>query len=136
MSPHTSMYSEKSLVPFLGPKTFSEYQLECEIAKQEAFEEFVEHVKGFIKQEDGETLDDQLEKLKALKELLEPEKADDTVFDELIEKIKTLKVALENLNKDDDVDETAWSEYDDDDLPPYYWGGDDGNEIIFYEWDK
>ena len=59
-------------------------------------------LKGFIKQEDGETLDDQLEKLEVLKELLQPEKADDTVFDELIEKIKTLKVALENLHKDDD----------------------------------
>ena len=99
-------------------------------------EEFIDYVKGFIKQEDGETLDDQLEKLEALKNLLEPEKADDTVIDELIEKIKTLKVALENLHKDDD--ETAWSEYDDDDddLPPHYWGGDDGNEIIFYECDE
>ena len=60
-------------------------------------------LKGFIKQEDGETLDDQLEKLEVLKELLQPEKADDTVFDELIEKIKkNLKVAVENLHKDDD----------------------------------
>ena len=122
--------------PPLGPRTFLEYQLDCEIAKQEALEEFIDYVKGFIKQEDGETLDDQLEKLEALKNLLEPEKADDTVIDELIEKIKTLKLALGNLHKDDD--ETAWSEYDDDDddLPPHYWGGDDGNEIIFYECDE
>ena len=66
--------------------------MECEIAKHEALEEFIEYVKGFIKQEDGKTLDDQLEKLEALKKLLEPEKGDDTVFDELIEKIKHLEL--------------------------------------------
>ena len=54
--------------PPFGPKTFAEAQLEDEIVKHESTEEFINYVKDFIKKEDGETFDDQIEKLEALKD--------------------------------------------------------------------
>ena len=51
--------------PPFGPKTFAEAQLEDEIVKHESTEEFINYVKDFIRKEDNETLDDQIEKLEA-----------------------------------------------------------------------
>ena len=87
-------------------------------------------MQDFIKQDDNETLDDQIEKLEALKRLLEPEDAEDSMLDELIERIKTVKEAITDLDKNEEVSCSDFYD-DDDELPPYYWGGEDGNEIIF-----
>lgn len=121
--------------PPFGPKTLAEFQMEEDIVKQESIEGFINYVKDFIKKEDGETFDDQIEKLEALKRLLEPQEPADSVFDDLIEKIKTVKEAVNNLSRNDE-EEVSWSDYYDDEIPEHYWGGEDGNELIFLDNDK
>ena len=75
--------------PPFGPKTFTEAQLEDEIVKHESTEEFINYVKDFIKREDSESLDDQIEKLEALKRLLEPQEPADSVFINLSKRLKS-----------------------------------------------
>ena len=70
--------------------------------------------------------------LKFKKSLLEPENTSDSMFDELIDKMKTLKEAINDREHDDD--EVSWSDFYDDELPPHYWG-EDGNELIFQDFD-
>ena len=75
--------------PPFGPITFAEFQLEAEIGKRGSIEEFINYVKDLIKLEDNETLDDQIEKLEALKRLLEPQEPADSVFINLSKRLKS-----------------------------------------------
>ena len=94
--------------PF-GPKTLKQSETESEIIKNEAVQTFMEHVRKFMKQEPGETLDDTIKKLEALKTMLEPTNDDETKeseFDNLILLVKSTKEAIETLeNTEDEYDE-------------------------------
>ena len=97
----------------------------------------MEHFRKFMKQEPGETLDDTIKKLEALKTMLEPTNDDETKeseFDNLILLVKSTKEAIETLvNTEDEYDKEYLDNLFDDGLPRHYWGGEDGNELIFDE---
>ena len=125
--------------PPIGPQTFKQYETELEVTKNEAESDAVESFKkkilDFMKSEPGDTINTSIEKLEALKTILEPEEDPDkpSELDELIELAQSYSKAIEEMsvNKDDDDDDNFY--YEDDNLPPHYWGGEDCCELIFYD---
>ena len=121
--------------PPLGPKTQKEVELDDSIAKNESF---IEKVLDFLKQEPGETIDDTIFKLESLKSILEPSHGnpeEESELDKLIESAKVTKEAIENLaNTEDDYDEEYFQGLMDESLPRHYWGGEDGNDLIFEDY--
>ena len=121
--------------PPIGPRTLKQSETDKELFKNEAVQIFMDHVRKFMKQEPGETLDDTVAKLEALKRMFEPvsdPETEESEFDDLIKLVKSTKEAIETLqNSEDEYDEEYFEGLVDDDLPRHYWGGDDGNELIF-----
>ena len=130
--------SRQPLPPPHGPKSLKTVELEAEVCKTESIQSFTENVLQFMRQEPGDTLDTAIDKLEALKAILEPEEVNETEatessLDELIREVKTTKEAIENLNKEEEYDDDYFDEMMDPDLPRHYWGGPDWNELIFFE---
>ena len=118
--------------PPIGPRSLKQTELDRELVKQEVIQSFIDDVLEFLKREDTETLDDTVEKLKALKNLFEAKGVDASEFDSIIETAKRTYEAIEELHKDEDeYDDDYFEDLLDEDLPRYYWGGEDGNKIIF-----
>ena len=116
--------------PPFGPRTELQAQLDDAVLRQETVAKVLGDIKTFLKQEETDTIDDQIEKVKVLKELLETE---DSEFDDLVNQLETIKLATTKLN-DIEVDLEDYDYlYEEQDLPKYYWGGEDGNELIFYD---
>ena len=88
--------------------------------------------------EPRDSLDYTVDKLEALKAMLEPEKENETEtressLDELIQEVKATKEAIADLNNEEEFDDDYFEDMLDQDLPRHYWGGPDGNELIFIE---
>ena len=86
----------------------------------------------FVSRDSEENIDDTIVKLKAVKQVLDPNsdlEGYTSPFDKLIDLAKDTKEAIENLRKTDADDSDDF--YDDDDLPDHYYG-DDG-EVLFYD---
>ena len=116
----------------IGPRSLEQTELDCDITKNEAVQNYIEEVLDFLKRDHDETLYDTVEKLTALKQMFQSKGVDGSEFDDIIQAAKTTQKAIDDLQNEDNMyDEDYLDGLLDDDLPPHYWGGEDGNEFIF-----
>ena len=110
-----------------GPRTFTQLELDEELVRNEAIQSFTNNLLEFLEEAPGETLDDTVAKLEAIKNMLEPEKDDtkESEFDKIIAEVKITKEAIEKINNEQhEYDEDYFKDIEDD-LPRHYWGGED-----------
>merc|ERR1711954_117348 len=100
--------------PPFGPRTELQTQVDDAVIKNETVVKVMEDIKNFLRQDDNDTIDDRIEKVKVLKELLETENSGDTMFDEVINQLEIVKSAIAEMNDDVDYEGNDYV-YEDDD---------------------